>query len=90
RRILMRLRRPLEVVEQVEKLVAEHLRIGLYDGSWTDGAVRRFLRETGPVTDRLFELSRADITSQRAQRVAAALARIDALYERCEQIKAEE
>lgn len=89
-RILNRLRRPVEVVEAVVQLVAEHLRIGVYDESWTDGAVRRFLRETAPITDRLFVLSRADITSQRAQRVAAALARVDALYARCEEIKAQE
>jgi poly(A) polymerase len=90
RTILSRLKRPTEVIEPVVQLIAEHLRIGVYDESWTDGAVRRFIRETAPVTEQLFELSRADITSQRAQRVAAALARVDALYERCEQIKAEE
>lgn len=90
RRILTRLRRPQEMVAQVEQLIAEHLRIGLYEESWSDGAVRRFLRETAPITDWLFALSRADITSQRAHRVAAALSRIDALYERCERIKAEE
>lgn len=90
RRILIRLRRPHELVEQVAQLVAEHLRIGLYDETWSDGAVRRFLRETAPITERLFALSRADITSQRPYRVAAALSRIDALYERCEQLKAQE
>lgn len=90
RDILTRLREPAEVVEQVTQLIAEHLRIGVYESSWTDGAVRRFLRETAPITERLFALSRADITSQRPQRVAAALARVDALYVRCEQIKAEE
>ncbi len=90
RDILTRLRRPQQIVEQVEQLVAEHLRIGVYEESWTDGAVRRFLRETAPVTERLFALSRADITSQRPQRVAAALARVDALYERCKEIKAQE
>jgi poly(A) polymerase len=90
RKILTRLRRPEELIETVVKLVAEHLRIGVYGESWTDGAVRRFLRETAPITERLFALSRADITSQRPQRVAAALARVDALYERCEEIKAQE
>jgi poly(A) polymerase len=90
REILTRLRRPEEVIEPVVQLVAEHLRIGVYDPSWTDGAVRRFLRETAPITERLFALSRADITSQRAHRVAAALARIEALYRRCEEIKAQE
>lgn len=88
--ILTRLHRPAELIEPVEQLVAEHLRIGVYDPGWTDGAVRRFLRETAPVTERLFALSRADITSQRASRVAAALARVDSLYERCEHIKAQE
>ncbi len=87
RDILTRLRRPDEVIEPVAQLIAEHLRIGVYEPSWTDGAVRRFLRETAPITERLFALSRADITSQRPQRVAAALARVDALYERCEEIK---
>lgn len=88
--ILTRLRRPAEIIEPVVQLVTEHLRIGIYDEGWTDGAVRRFLRETAPVTERLFALSRADITSQRPQRVAAALARVDALYKRCEEIKAQE
>lgn len=90
RDILTRLRRPADLIEQVVQLVAEHLRIGVYDESWTDGAVRRFLRETAPITDRLFALSRADITSQRPQRVAAALARVDALARRCDEIRAQE
>ncbi len=90
RDILARLKRPQEMIDMVVQLVAEHLRIGVYDGSWSDGAVRRFLRETAPITEKLFALSRADITSQRPQRVAAALARVEALYERCEEIKAQE
>jgi poly(A) polymerase len=90
RDILTRLRRPADLIEQVAQLVAEHLRIGVYDESWTDGAVRRFLRETAPITDRLFALSRADITSQRPQRVAAALARVEALSQRCDEIRAQE
>src|SRR5258708_20139371 len=90
REILTRLRRPAEVIEPVVQLISEHLRIGIYDESWTDGAVRRFLRETAPITERLFALSRADITSFRPQKVAAALARVDALYRRCEEIKAQE
>jgi poly(A) polymerase len=90
REILTRLRRPADLIEQVAQLVAEHLRIGVYDESWTDGAVRRFLRETAPITGRLFALSRADITSQRPQRVAAALAKVEALERRCEVLQAEE
>jgi poly(A) polymerase len=90
REILTRLRRPAEVIEPMVQLISEHLRIGIYDETWTDGAVRRFLRETAPITERLFALSRADITSSRPQKVVAALAKVDALYQRCEEIKAQE
>jgi poly(A) polymerase len=90
REVLTRLRRPAELIDPVVHLVSEHLRIGVYDEGWTDGAVRRFMRDTTPITDHLFMLSRADITSSRPHRVAAALERVDALQKRCEQIKAEE
>ena len=67
REILTRLRQPHEVVAQVEQIVAQHLRVGLYDETWTDGAVRRFLRESIPVTERLLDLARADVTSANAR-----------------------
>jgi poly(A) polymerase len=90
REILIRLRQPQEVIAQVEQLVAQHLRIGLYDDSWTDGAVRRFIRESAPVTERLIALARADVTSANPRRVAAAGARVDALMARCAAIEAQE
>ena len=37
RDILTRLKRPQELVDQVYQLVIEHLRIGVYDESWSDG-----------------------------------------------------
>jgi len=89
REILTRLRQPHEVVAQVEQIVAQHLRVGLYDETWTDGAVRRFLRESIPVTERLLELARADVTSANARRVAAAAARVDALVARCAEVEAQ-
>jgi poly(A) polymerase len=89
REILTRLRQPHEVVAHVEQIVAQHLRVGLYDETWTDGAVRRFLRESIPVTERLLELARADVTSANARRVAAAAARVDALVARCAEVEAQ-
>ncbi len=90
RDILTRLRQPHDLIVQVEQLVAQHLRIALYDETWTDGAVRRFLRETAPVTDRLIQLARADVTSAQPRRVAAAAAKVDELLRRCAEIQAQE
>ncbi len=90
RDILIRFRQPGELIDHVEQLVAQHLRIGLYDSSWTDGAVRRFVRESIPVTDRLIALARADVTSANLRRVAAAAGRVDALLTRCATLEAQE
>ena len=90
RDILTRLRQPLEMIDQVRQLVEQHLRIGLYDPSWTDGAVRRFIRETVPVTERLFALARADVTTANPRKVREAQARADTLKARCEELLAQE
>jgi poly(A) polymerase len=90
RDILTRLRQPLEMIDQVRQLVEQHLRIGLYDPSWTDGAVRRFIRETAPVTERLFALARADVTSANPRKVREAMARAATLKTRCEELLAQE
>jgi poly(A) polymerase len=90
RDILTRLRQPHDLIVQVEQLVAQHLRIALYDETWTDGAVRRFLRETAPVTERLIALARADVTSAQPRRVAAAAAKVDELLRRRAELEAQE
>jgi poly(A) polymerase len=61
-------------VEAVTKLVYLHLRIHTYAMGWTDRAVRRYVRDAGPLLTELNELQRADCTT-RNQRKAAALAR---------------
>ena len=90
RRVLRRLRFDRESGERIERLVAEHLRPNLYTPDWTDGAVRRFVRETEGITDDLFALSRADITSYRRSRVEAGVARVNHLEARCRELQAQE
>jgi poly(A) polymerase len=90
RRILTRLRCDRELIERVAKLVAMHQRINSYEGDWTDGAVRRFLREAGDALDDLFKLSRADLTTRREDKRRAALRRLEELRARCEAIRAAE
>jgi poly(A) polymerase len=63
-----------EIVDDVSKLVYLHLRIHTYAMGWTDKAVRRYVRDAGPLLEQLNELQRADCTT-RNQRKAAALAR---------------
>jgi poly(A) polymerase len=86
RAIMSRLRLDSRTTEVVTKLVRMHLRANQYDEEWTDGAVRRLMREAGDDLWRLFELSRADVTSHRAVRVEAALARVSALEDHCREL----
>jgi poly(A) polymerase len=85
-RLLSRLRFERQRIERIAKLVAMHLRPNSYEPAWTDGAVRRFIREAGDELDLLLALSRADVTSQRRGRVAAAEARVEALAQRCREV----
>ncbi len=89
RTILTRLHYDRTFVDDVSDLVAKHMRINTYSG-WTDGAVRRFMREAGSQLDGLFALSRADITSQRVERVQAVLRGVDELEQRVATIAAQE
>lgn len=90
RKVLRRLRFDRDRSERIQRLVAEHLRPNLYTPEWTDGAVRRYLRETEGITDDLFALSRADITSYRRSRVEAGVARVNHLEARCRELQAQE
>jgi poly(A) polymerase len=71
---LRALRYPNDVVGDVVRLVEMHLRFHSYRLGWTDAAVRRYVREAGPLLDRLNQLVRADCTTQnpfRAKQLAA-------------------
>jgi poly(A) polymerase len=80
-----------ELVRDVSRLVELHLRFhGYGTGEWTDSAVRRYVRDAGPLLDRLHKLTRSDCTT-RNKRKANALARAyDGLEERIAQLRAQE
>ncbi len=78
------LRYPRTVIDDVCTLIELHLRFhGYGDGEgWSDAAVRRYVRDAGPLLDRLNQLTRADVTT-RNERKAATFARLqDDLEER--------
>ncbi len=91
RRRLAALRFPNEVIRDVSKLVELHLRFhGYGEGEWTDSAVRRYVRDAGPLLSRLHVLTRADCTT-RNQAKARRLARAyDGLEQRVAELSEQE
>ncbi len=88
RKILSRLRFDRATIEQVCELVGLHMRSNLYAPDWTDGAVRRYMREVGNHRPLLLDLSRADITSYRHSKISNGLKRVGELEARCERLGA--
>ncbi len=89
RDILKRLHFDRDFIESVSKIVRLHMRANAYVPEWTDGAVRRLMLDSGDDLADLLDLSRADITSYRADKLARASARVTELAERCQRLKEE-
>jgi poly(A) polymerase len=91
RKRLSALRFPHSVVDDVTALVGLHLRFhGYGSGEWSDSAVRRYVRDAGPLLQRLHVLTRADCTT-RNQRKALALSRsYDSLEQRIVELSEQE
>ncbi len=89
RDILKRLKFDRPFVEHVSRLVKLHMRSNAYAPEWTDGAVRRLMLDAGDALPDLLDLSRADITSYRAEKISRAAARVAELEARCQRLKEE-
>jgi poly(A) polymerase len=79
-----------EDVEAVTQLVFLHLRFHTYRLGWTDAAVRRFVRDAGPLLGELVELTRCDCTTRNQRKARTLAARMDELEERIAVLEAEE
>jgi poly(A) polymerase len=80
-----------DVVSDVSRLVELHLRFhGYGTGEWTDSAVRRYVRDAGPLLDRLHKLTRSDCTTRNKKRAAALWAAYDSLEARIETLRKQE
>ena len=91
RQRLSALRYPKDVVEDVSRLVELHLRFhGYSGGTWTDAAVRRYVRDAGPLLDRLHRLTRSDCTTRNARKAAALAAAYDSLEQRIAELAEQE
>ncbi|MGH2516582.1 MAG: CCA tRNA nucleotidyltransferase [Ktedonobacterales bacterium] len=87
--ILRRLKFDRSFIEYVSRLVRMHMRANAYMPDWTDGAVRRLMLEAGNALPALLDLSRADITSYRPDKVSRAVARVNELEARCKWLREE-
>ncbi len=87
---LLELRYPSDIVEDVTQLVYLHLRFHTYRMGWTDSAVRRYVRDAGPLLDRLNELTRCDCTTRNARQGVDAARRMDELEARIAELQEKE
>ncbi|MHB8437723.1 MAG: CCA tRNA nucleotidyltransferase [Acidimicrobiales bacterium] len=87
---LTALRYPNDDIETVTRLVELHLRFHTYRLGWTDKAVRRYVRDAGPLLERLNELTRCDCTTRNAARAKTLGQRMDELERRIAELRERE
>lgn len=80
-----------EQIDDVSRLVELHLRFhGYGTGEWSDSAVRRYVRDAGPLLSRLHKLTRADSTTRNKNRAARLQMAYDSLEKRIEVLEEQE
>jgi len=79
-----------EMIDDVAALVELHLRFHTYKLGWSDKAVRRYVRDAGPLLDELNELTRCDCTTRNARKAAVLAERMDELEDRIAVLREQE
>ena len=88
---LVALKYPNDMVKDVSRLVELHLRFhGYGTGEWTDSAVRRYVRDAGPLLSRLHKLTRSDCTTRNKRKAGALSRAYDGLEKRISELQAQE
>ncbi|HTR69147.1 MAG TPA: CCA tRNA nucleotidyltransferase [Mycobacteriales bacterium] len=88
---LAALKFPKDTIESTARLVELHLRFhGYAGGTWTDSAVRRYVRDAGPLLDRLHKLTRSDCTTRNARKAKALANAYDSLERRIAELAEQE
>jgi poly(A) polymerase len=87
---MVALRYPNDEVDAVVALVELHLRFHTYRMGWTDSAVRRYVRDAGPLLDKLNELTRCDCTTRNPKKAEALAHRMDQLEARIAELREQE
>ncbi|MCM2420410.1 MULTISPECIES: CCA tRNA nucleotidyltransferase [unclassified Streptomyces] len=88
---MAKLKYPNDMIKDVARLVELHLRFhGYGTGEWTDSAVRRYVRDAGPLLGRLHKLTRSDCTTRNKRKAAALSRTYDGLEERIGELQERE
>ncbi|MEY2472049.1 MAG: poly(A) polymerase [Actinomycetota bacterium] len=90
RKRLTELRWPTDDMDAVVTLVELHLRFHTYAMGWTDSAIRRYVRDAGPLLDRLNKLTRADCTTRNEAKAKRLADRMDTLEREIARLRAQE
>lgn len=88
---LTALRFDKDTITAVARLIELHLRFfGYADAPWTDSGVRRYVRDAGPVLERLHILTRADVTTRNKRKAARLKNAYDELEQRIVELAEQE
>ena len=90
RKRLEALRYSNDDVQAITELVALHLRFHTYAMGWTDSAVRRYVRDAGPLLQDLNVLTRCDCTTRNEKKALMLSRRMDDLEARIADLAAHE
>lgn len=91
RKRLRALRFDNDTINAVSRLIELHLRFfGYTDATWSDSAVRRYVRDAGDQLERLHILTRADVTTRNRRKADRLGFAYDDLEERIAQLAEEE
>ena len=87
---LRELRFPNHVVDEVSEVIRLHHRFHTYRLGWSDSAVRRYVRDAGPLLGTLNAMVRADCTTRNPAKAKRLAARMDELEERIVELRQRE
>jgi poly(A) polymerase len=90
RKRLEALRYSNDDIQAITELVALHLRFHTYAMGWTDSAVRRYVRDAGPLLRELNVLTRCDCTTRNEKKALVLSRRMDDLEARIAELNAKE
>ncbi|QKJ20981.1 CCA tRNA nucleotidyltransferase [Microbacterium hominis] len=91
RKRLTALRFDTDTIRVVTRLIELHLRFfGYAEGSWTDSAVRRYVRDAEAELERLHILTRADVTTRNKRKAARLAGAYDDIERRITELAAQE
>lgn len=77
-------------IDDVSRLVELHLRFHTYQAGWTDRAVRRYVRDAGPLLESLNNLTLADCTTRNESKVRGLERRMAELEDRISDLRTRE